>query len=53
MESAPEPLLGVGWDRMQGWRDQYDRMLRWHSRLIREIEAEAGDGCSSAWPHDL
>lgn len=48
-----EPPLGVGWDRMRGWRDQYDRMLRWHARLIYEIVAEADEGSLSVWPHDL
>lgn len=31
----PGPPLGVGWDRLGGWRDQYDRMVRWKSRLVR------------------
>jgi hypothetical protein len=28
-------------------------MRRWHSRLAREIAAEAREGSLSAWPHDL
>ena len=45
--------LGVGWDRTRGWRDQYERMLRWRSRLLREIETEALNGSWETWPDDL
>jgi hypothetical protein len=53
MTHVPEPPLGVGWDRLRGWRDQYDRMLRWYSRLVREIAAEAAQSNLSVWPDDL
>jgi hypothetical protein len=45
--------LGVRWDRMRGWRDQYERMHRWHARLVRELALEASEGDWSVWPNDL
>lgn len=45
--------LGIRWDRMRGWHDQYERMHRWHARLDRELSVEASEGDWSVWPHDL
>lgn len=53
MADVLNPPLGVGWDRMRGWHDQYERMLRWHRRLLREISAEAEKSESGTWPDDL
>lgn len=53
MADVPEPLLGIGWDRMRGWRDQYDRMQRWHVRVMREISLESNNAGSEEWPYDL
>lgn len=39
IEDVPGPAFGFGWDRMRGWRDQYDRMLRWHVRLRDAAQA--------------
>ena len=43
------PPLEMGWDRSRGWIDQYDRMLRWHARLVTaDGEATLDDG----WAYD-
>jgi len=43
--------LGIGWDRNQGWKDQYERMHRWRRQLVAEIERESKEGDWSAWPN--
>jgi hypothetical protein len=46
---TPLPL-GFGWDRLAGWKDQFDRLQRWYERLF---SAEGSTHVDSGWSYDF